>query len=78
MDRNELKVQALLEKISTLTTQYENQVAELRIDLTLLAESNRELLENKEALETRVAELEAEGAKPVKKAAKKAASSDSN
>lgn len=35
MDRNELKVQALLEKISSLTTNYENQIADLRVEVTL-------------------------------------------
>lgn len=43
MDRNELKVQALLEKISSLTTNYENQVAELRVDVTLLSQEKQEL-----------------------------------
>lgn len=36
---NELKVQALLEKISSLTANYENQVADLRVQLTLMSES---------------------------------------
>lgn len=39
MDRNELKVQALLEKISSLTTGYENQIADLRVEITMLAEN---------------------------------------
>lgn len=34
----ELKVQALLEKISSLTMDYENQVANLRVEITTLAE----------------------------------------
>jgi hypothetical protein len=51
MDRNELKVQALLEKISTLTTQYENQVADLRVELTM---TSAEL----EAARERINELE--------------------
>lgn len=38
MDRNELKVQALLEKISNLTTNYENQVADLRVEVTMLTQ----------------------------------------
>lgn len=32
----ELKVQALLEKLSNVVTQYENQVAELRVEVTIL------------------------------------------
>jgi hypothetical protein len=38
LDRKDLKIQALLEKISSLTTQYENQIADLRVELTLVAE----------------------------------------
>lgn len=37
MDRNELKTQALLEKISSLTTNYENQIADLRVEVTMLS-----------------------------------------
>lgn len=51
MDRNELKVQALLEKISNLTAQYENQVADFRVELTMLNQEN-------EQLRTRISELE--------------------
>ena len=35
LDRKDLKIQALLEKISSLTTQYENQIADLRVELTI-------------------------------------------
>lgn len=35
MDKSSLKIQALLEKISSLTTNYENQVADLRVELTM-------------------------------------------
>lgn len=48
MDRNELKIQALLEKISNLTTNYENQVADLRVELHIRTQENEEL---KDALE---------------------------
>jgi hypothetical protein len=45
--RNELKVQALLEKVSNLTTRYENEVADLRVELTILSkqleEANKKL-----------------------------------
>lgn len=50
MDRNELKVQALLEKVSNLTTNYENQVADLRVDVTLLSQENNSLKQELEAL----------------------------
>lgn len=36
MDRNALKVQALLEKISNIVTNYENQLADSRVEYTLL------------------------------------------
>lgn len=37
LDRNELKVQALLERVSSLTVEYENKVADLRVEVTLLS-----------------------------------------
>lgn len=40
MDKKDLKSQALLEKISSLVTNYENQIADLRVELTV---SNQEL-----------------------------------
>ena len=46
LDRKDLKIQALLEKVSALTTQYENQVADLRVELTI-SENERETLEKK-------------------------------
>lgn len=46
LDRKDLKIQALLEKVSALTTQYENQVADLRVELTI-SENEREALEKK-------------------------------
>jgi len=50
-DRKDLKIQALLEKVSSLTTQYENQVADLRVELTI-SESMREgLIERVKELE---------------------------
>lgn len=38
-DRKDLKIQALLEKVSNLTMNYENQVADLRVDLTLMSDA---------------------------------------
>lgn len=34
MDRKDLKIQALLERVSSLTTDYENRIADLRVELT--------------------------------------------
>lgn len=36
-DRNSLKEQALLERLSQIVAQYENQIAELRVELTLMS-----------------------------------------
>ena len=36
-DRNSLKEQALLERLSQMVASYENQIAELRVELTLMA-----------------------------------------
>lgn len=41
LNRHELKNQALLEKISNMTAQYENQIADLRVALTI-AEAEKE------------------------------------
>jgi hypothetical protein len=51
IDRKDLKIQALLEDISQLTTQYKNQIADLRVELTISENDKRNL-------ESRVAELE--------------------
>lgn len=37
-DRKDLKIQALLEKIANLTASYEDQVADLRVELTMVAD----------------------------------------
>lgn len=51
-DRKTLKIEALLQKISSIVTNYENQVADLRVEVTVLTEEvNRlqsELDEEKE------------------------------
>lgn len=46
-DKNELKVQALLERLSSLTLDYENKIADLRVELTI---SKQEEGEAKRAL----------------------------
>ena len=50
--RKDLKIQALLQKISILTTQYESQDADRRVSITELSQEN-------ESLRKRIAELEA-------------------
>lgn len=54
-DRKDLKIQALLEKISSLTMHYENQIADLRVDLTI---SSQEVEELRAAQEQDVEELD--------------------
>lgn len=60
MDRKDLKIQALLEKISSLTTNYENQVAELRVDLTITSNELQEVKAELEALRAQTPESEAD------------------
>jgi len=43
MDRNELKVKALLERVSVLTSQYENQDADRRVEITVLTQQVQDL-----------------------------------
>lgn len=45
VDRKDLKIQALLERVSSLTTQYENQAAEFRVEITVLSEELRKYTE---------------------------------
>lgn len=54
--REDLKIQALLEKVGNLTATYENQIADFRVELTLVSQEN-------EALKKKVEELEAPEAK---------------
>lgn len=46
LDRKDLKIQALLEKISNLTTTYEDQIANLRVDLTVTDSESREQIQH--------------------------------
>lgn len=55
MDKNELKVQALTEKIGNVVSNYENQIADIRADITI--EFQRRDQEKAE-LEARIVELE--------------------
>lgn len=43
VDRKDLKIQALLEKVSSLTMNYENQIADLRVNLTVSEQTVKEL-----------------------------------
>lgn len=52
MDAKELKSAGLLERITSLTAKYENEIADLRVELTLLNEENvrlRELVQDGQA-----------------------------
>ena len=60
MDRNELKIQALLEKISSLTANYENQVADYRVEITLLTQRVEELENQQEGAGETSVEVEPE------------------
>lgn len=46
MDKNELKIQALREalrdKVSSITDEYENRIADLRVEITQLSERLRQ------------------------------------
>lgn len=53
MDRKDLKIEALLQRVASLTAEYENRVADLRVELTEQAQQNADL-------QGRVAELEQE------------------
>lgn len=49
LDRSALKMQALLEKVGQLTAQYENQVADLRVELTVVTQETERLTKLLEA-----------------------------
>lgn len=51
MDRKDLKIQALLERVSNLTAEAENKVADLRVDLTMVSQERDELRQRVEELE---------------------------
>lgn len=51
MDRKDLKVQALLEKISNMTAQYENQIADLRVEVTIVSQERDEAQQKVRELE---------------------------
>jgi chromosome segregation ATPase len=57
MDKNALKVQALLERVSSLTTEYENRVADLRVDLTLGAQEKEAVQQELEVVKNELDEL---------------------
>lgn len=42
MDKKDMKITALLERVSALTQEYENKVADLRVELTVSDNARRE------------------------------------
>lgn len=50
MDRKDLKIEALRQRITALTTQYEDTHADLRVELTLVMEERDSLLRELEGL----------------------------
>lgn len=61
LDRKDLKIQALLEKVSSLTTQYENQIADLRVELTVSEVERESLAKELESLNAPVEDVSSEG-----------------
>lgn len=49
MDRNELKIMALRERVAQLTAEYEDKVADLRVELTIVSQERDELLAEKDS-----------------------------
>lgn len=50
VQKKDLKIQALLEKVSELTAEYENKCADYRVDLTLYAKYLEQMQEELEQL----------------------------
>lgn len=49
MDRNELKIMALRERVAQLTAEYEDKVADLRVELTLVSQELEEYKQDADA-----------------------------
>lgn len=64
-NKKDLKLQAFLEKIGTLTANYENTIADLRVEMTLLSAKNESLQQQLDELTTEK-NVQAEEAKPTK------------
>ena len=62
LDRKDLKIQALRERVSALTTEYEDKVADLRVELTINSAEFEQAMETMKAyiqeLESRLSEEE--------------------
>jgi len=56
VDRKDLKIQALLEKVSILSREKENEIADLRVELTVMNQQAEQIIND---LRGKVAELEA-------------------
>lgn len=50
MDRNELKIQALRERVAQLTVDYEDKVADLRVELTIVSQELEEYKQDANAV----------------------------
>lgn len=48
IDRNELKVMALRERVASLTAEYEDKVADLRVELTIVSQERDNLRAEKD------------------------------
>jgi hypothetical protein len=57
LNENELRVQALLESLGELTQKYEQRVANLRIEITMLQKENRDLMAVSESKDQEILEL---------------------
>ena len=44
MDRKDLKIQALTQRLSTIVSQYEDKIADLRVELTVTSQERDELM----------------------------------
>ena len=64
VDRKDLKIQALLEKVSSLTTNYENTAADLRVELTITVNDNARLKAENDQLRAEVEDLRGKDAEP--------------
>lgn len=60
MDRNELKIEHYKQRVAELSVQYEDRVADLRVEVTLLTQQLNEKSQEVEGLRNELAELSPE------------------
>lgn len=58
MDQNELKMQALLDSISRISAEYENKIADLRVQLTVIQNDNQAVTEERNNLRSELSALQ--------------------